>query len=83
MFEKFFDYLGNIRLFAAPFLAMAVVGFIGFIYYENPFDWIVLMLAVIMGVFLGFLLVKRVSSKGSTHDYLSKIDATPDLDEDD
>ena len=60
---------------------MAVIGFIGFIYFENPFDRIVLILAVIVGVLLGFLLVKRVSSKGSTHDYLSKIDSTPDLDE--
>jgi len=81
MFDQFFDKVGNVRLFLSPFLICTFIGILLFAYLDKPYGPISLLSLVIIGIILGVVLVRRIAKKGSTHDYLSSIDSTPDLDE--
>lgn len=82
IFEKFTEVMGGIGVFLSPFLIAGVIAAI--IYFSNP-NTVTLMIAIaiiLLGTILGLKLAGRIhKSKEGTMNFISRTDATPDIDE--
>lgn len=73
------EVAGWIRIAAAPFLIALGIG--AYIYTHNPsrFTLAYAILIVMIGLIIGVLWATRVWKKTGTTEFLSRVDATPEL----
>ncbi|GAB0154876.1 hypothetical protein CHRYSEOSP005_01360 [Chryseobacterium sp. Alg-005] len=82
IFEKFTEAIGGFLIFLSPFLIAVIIA--AFIYFPNP-NTITLIIAIaiiLLGIILGVKLALKIykTKKGTIH-FVSRTDATPDIDE--
>ena len=75
------DFLNYLKIMASPTL---IGFFIGIIVYANKTDEVGLMIAIgiaVIGIICGILLANWAKRKVGTTEFMSKINASPDIDE--
>lgn len=81
---SFFDYatevIGWLQIVASPLLAGLVVG--GLIYFSNPstLRLVIAIVVVLIGLIVGIVFATRVWKKQGTIHFVSRVMATPELD---
>ncbi len=82
LIEKFVYLLGWLRIFISPFSAGAIGGFL---YWRNNPDSKTSMFIgagiALVGMIIGIVWAEFVRRKSNTIDFISKVDASPDLDD--
>ena len=83
LFEYFTEIIGWLQIVASPFLAASVIGAI--IYYSKPNTTrlIIAIAIVTIGLIIGIIWATRVWRKKGTIHFMSRIMATPELDNND
>lgn len=76
-FDYVFEVIGWLQIVASPLLAGVVVG--ALIYFSNPSGWR-LVLALVIGLIVGIIFATRVWKKHGTMHFVSRVMATPELD---
>jgi hypothetical protein len=82
LFEKSTEAIGWFQIFMSPFLIGVIISAI--IYFPNP-NTLTLVLAlviILLGIIIGIRLASKIykSENGTIH-FISRTDATPDIDE--
>ena len=80
LIENIIEIAGWIRIFLSPTLIGAFVGVIIFSTYQNIYGLIIAIVIFIAGIVIGIKWAINVWRKSSTEKYLSRVSATPDLD---
>ncbi len=81
---SFFDYateiVGWIQIVASPLLAALVIA--ALIYFSNPtiLRFIIAILVILVGLIVGIIFATRVWKKQGTIHFVSRVMATPELD---
>ena len=80
LFEYFTEIMGWLQIVASPFLAVSIIG--AFIYFSKPNTTrlIVAIAIVTIGLIIGIIWATRVWRKKGTIHFMSRIMATPELD---
>jgi len=80
LFEYFAEIIGWLQIVASPLLAASIIGAI--IYFSNPNTTrlIVAIAIVTIGLIIGIIWATRVWRKKGTIHFMSRIMATPELD---
>jgi hypothetical protein len=80
LFEIFTEIMGWLQIVASPFLAAVILGTI--IYFSKPTTTrLVIAVAIVtIGLVIGIIWATRVWKKKGTIHYMSRIMATPELD---
>ncbi|MFT3796605.1 hypothetical protein [Flavobacterium sp.] len=81
IFEKIVGVIGWLQIVASPLLFGVLIGSI--VYFPNPNSTKMYLAVgiVILGLIIGILLANRIWKTKGTMAFLSRIDATPDIDE--
>lgn len=82
IFEETTEIIGWIQIFLSPFLISLVLAIIIYFSFDSEFAIIFSIIILIIGTLIGFRLAHKIyhSKEGTIH-FVSKIDATPELDE--
>ena len=80
LIENIIEIAGWIRIFLSPTLIGAFVGVITFSTNQNIYGLIIAIVIFIAGIVIGIKWATNVWRKLSTEEYLSRVSATPDLD---
>ncbi len=82
-FEEATEIVGWIEIFLSPFVASCILGGIIYIYFDTVFSIIISILIILIGIFIGIKFATKIykSEKGTIH-FVSRISASPELDED-
>ena len=80
----FFDILGEIlgaiQIVASPLLAAAIIGFLVYVSNPNSLRLIIGIVITVIGLVIGILLaIKAWRGKGTMH-FVSRVNASPELD---
>jgi disulfide bond formation protein DsbB len=79
-FDYFTEVVGWLQIVASPLLAGLLIA--AYIYFSNPTD-LRLFIAIsvaLLGLILGIVLATRIWKKQGTMNFVSRISATPELD---
>ncbi len=80
-FESFTEIMGWLQIVASPLLLGSVIGFL--IYVSNPNTTRLLcgIGIALLGLIIGIIWATRVSKKNGASNYVSRISASPELDD--
>ncbi|WP_312205969.1 hypothetical protein [Epilithonimonas hominis] len=82
IFEETTEIIGWIQIFLSPFLISLVLAIIIYFSFDSEFAIIFSIIILIIGTLIGFRLANKIyHSKEGTIYFVSKIDASPELDE--
>lgn len=81
LFERIIDAISWLKIVASPTLFGIAVGFLLKIYFKNDLGDFLFGFFVIAGIVLGIYWANKVSKKYGATDFISKVDASPDIDE--
>lgn len=81
LFEFFIEVVGWLQIVASPLLIGVVIGFV--VYLANPNDLgITIGISIAsLGLIIGIIWATRVWKRKGTIEFISRVSATPDLDE--
>lgn len=82
-FDLFTEIIGWIQIVVSPLLISAVIG--AFVYFSHPTTLrLVFGIAIVaVGLIAGIIWATRIWKKKGTINFISRISATPELDDDD
>ena len=81
VFEKTTETIGWIQIFLSPFIIGLIIAAI--IYFPNPNTFTLIIASAIsaLGFVIGARFASKIQKKEGTINFISKIDSTPELDE--
>ena len=80
-FEKASEIIGWIQIFISIFLLSAVISALVYFPFQNLLTLILGCIILAMGIFFGIKLANKKFKKEGTIQFLSRISASPELDE--
>lgn len=83
IFERTIEFAGWMEIILSPFIINCILGGIVYISFDSLMSLIICILIIIIGIFIGIKLANKIyKSKEGTAHFVSRIRATPELDED-
>jgi hypothetical protein len=79
-FDKAIDAIGWLQIVASPFIGGIIVGGIFYLLIRNTLGVLIGILLACTGLITGVVLANRISRKSGTIDFMSRVDASPELD---
>ena len=79
-FDKAIDAIGWLQIVASPFIGGIIVGGIIYLLIRNTLGVVISILFACTGLITGIVLANRISRKSGTIDFMSRVDASPELD---
>ncbi|MFT3919810.1 hypothetical protein [Cloacibacterium sp.] len=80
-FERIIDVISWLKIVASPTLFGIAVGFFLKIYFKNDLGDFLFGFFIVFGIIFGIYLANRMSKKYGATNFISKVDASPDIDE--
>lgn len=80
-FEKTIEFISMVQVALFPIVVFLVIGSICYCYLDAPANLIVAILSIIVGLILGVWYAIYIHKKRGATEFLSRISATPELDE--
>lgn len=77
---SFFEWMNWIKIFISPTLLFGVIGFIIKLYFNSTMGNILFWILMIIGIIVGIVWANKVKRKHGTTHYMSRNDASSDLD---
>lgn len=81
--ELFIEILGWLRIVVSPTLIGTVIGGVLYLYFKNTTGVYLGVGAVILGLIIGVIWASMTWKKQGTVNFLSKVNASPELNKDD
>ncbi|WP_313099696.1 hypothetical protein [Epilithonimonas sp.] len=82
IFEETTEIIGAIQIFLSPFLISLVLATIIYFSFDSIFATIISIVIVIIGIIIGIKFASKIyKSKDGTIHFVSRISASPELDE--
>ena len=83
LIEKFVYLLAWLRIFISPFSAGIIIGFLFWLHDPNPLKAKIIAGGIaFIGIILGIVWAEIVRRKSDTVEFISRVSATPELDND-
>jgi F0F1-type ATP synthase assembly protein I len=79
-FDKAIEAIGWLQIIASPFIGGIIVGGIIYLLIRNTLGVVIAILFACTGLITGIVLANRISRKSGTIDFMSRVDASPELD---
>lgn len=80
LFELITEIIGWILIVLSPTLLGGIIGFVVYLQFENPLGIVLASLILLIGIIIGSIwATKKFKTTGTIH-FLSRISATPELD---
>jgi hypothetical protein len=79
-FDKAIEAIGWLQIIASPFIGGIIVGGIIYLLIRNTLGVVIAILFACTGLITGIVLANRISRKSGTIDFMSRVDAIPELD---
>jgi uncharacterized membrane protein YdjX (TVP38/TMEM64 family) len=79
-FDKAMEVIGWLQIVASPFIGGIIIGGILYLLIGNTLGLVIGILVVCIGLVTGIVLANRISRKNGTIDFMSRVDASPELD---
>ena len=80
LFEFFIEIMGWLQIVASPFLVASIIGAIIYFSRPNTTRLVIAIVIVTIGLVIGIIWATRVWRKKGTIHFMSRIIATPELD---
>jgi hypothetical protein len=78
--KYFVEFLAYIRIFLSPMLFFGIVAGLVYWYFDSSSGVILAIAALIVGVVCGLLLSNYARKRGGAVKFISRLNATPELD---
>ena len=80
LFELFTEIVGWLQIIASPLLLSAIIGFVIYISSPNTLRLIIAIGITLIGLIIGIIWATYIWKKRGTITFVSRIDASPELD---
>ena len=80
IFEWLTSFIAWLEIIASPFFIGAVIGFIVYLKYPTTTGLVVGILIATLSLIIGIILATRIWKKRGTVEFISRISASPELD---
>lgn len=78
--ESIFQALGWLQIVASPLLIGAIIGFVFYLVVKGNTGLFIGIAIACIGFFIGIIWATKVSGKKSTIDFMSRVNASPEID---
>jgi hypothetical protein len=79
--DKMVSVIGWIQIFISPFFGAIIIGFLIWLSTKNILGGIAAIVVLFVGIILGIRLAEKARKNKGTIDFISRINASPELDE--
>lgn len=80
LFEKLIEAFAWIKIALSPTIIGAFLGVIAYANLSSPMGLTVGIALTFIGLIVGIIWATRIAKKGSTSEFISRVNASPDLD---
>ncbi|WDF47550.1 hypothetical protein PQ459_03460 [Chryseobacterium sp. KACC 21268] len=83
-FEETTEIVGWLQIFLSPFIISLILATVIYVAFDSIFSIILSVLILIIGIVIGIKLANKIyNSKDGTMHFVSRVSASPELDEED